>query len=65
MTYNFGIKGGDFVKKPYVPKKILSIQLPVDLHEKLCELAMHWHTTKTGAVVRLLTDCTEEVKEIE
>lgn len=42
------------MKKPYVPKRMLSAQIPVELYDKLEELAQEWETTKTGALIKIL-----------
>lgn len=46
------------MKKPYVPKRILTVQLPLDLFDKLEGFAEKMQTTKTGALIKIL----EEVK---
>lgn len=44
------------MKKPYVPKRTLSLQLPLEVYDKLEMLADLWNTTKTGALIRILME---------
>ena len=43
------------MKKPYVPKRVLSAQIPVEVYDKLDKLAEEWNTTKTDALIRIIT----------
>ena len=44
------------MKRPYVPKRILSIQLPVEFYDKLEMLAEEWGVTKTKALIKILEE---------
>ena len=47
-------KGGEILKKAYVPKRMLTVQLPLDLFDKLEEIARRKNQTKTSVLVSLL-----------
>lgn len=55
LFYNCFRKGGGPMKKPYVPKRMLTVQLPVELFDKLEKLAKEKGMTKTAVLVEMLT----------
>lgn len=42
------------MKKPYVPKRMLTVQLPVELFDKLEKMAKENGMTKTGFLVKMI-----------
>lgn len=43
------------LKKQYVPKRMLTVQLPVELFDKLEKIAKERGMTKTAVLVEMLT----------
>ena len=51
-------KGGETVKKPYIPKRSLSLYLPITMYERLERLRQLLHEdTITGTIIRMIEMC--------
>lgn len=44
------------MKKPYVPRRMLTVNMPLAAYERLEELSAKWGVTKTEVLVRLLNE---------
>lgn len=46
------------MKKPYIPKRSLSLYLPITMYERLERLQQLWHEdTITGTIIRMIEMC--------
>lgn len=51
-------KEGETVKKPYIPKRSLSLYLPITMYERLERLQQLLHEdTITGTIIRMIEMC--------